>query len=240
MERVATVACIHHLQRPFLGNVGEPLLDAGLTLTQHDLRAGDNLPSLDDVDGIVTLGGEQSVLDLGDYPYLDQEVALLREAVARELPVFGVCLGAQLLAHALGGTVTRSARRAVEWRELALTGAGAADPVFGALSEPVPALHWNQDVFTLPPGAVELLEHPADGVEAFRHGTAAWGVQFHPDPDPVALDGWYRDFATWLEETGTLEADARRADTEFAPRQVDLATGLFSRFARVVADRSRV
>lgn len=235
---MATVACLHHLRRPFLGNVGGPLLAAGLRLTQHDLRAGDQLPDIDEIDGLVTLGGEQSVRDLGDYPYLDQEVALLSQAVTRELPVFAVCLGAQLLSHALGGEVHKAQRRVVEWRELQPLGDAVADPIFGALPVPVPALHWNEDVFSLPPGGVELLERGGEGVEAFRFGTNAWAVQFHPDADPTNLDGWYRDFAPWLEEIGAEEPAARRADAEHVDAQAALAEGLFGGFARVVLDQA--
>ena len=236
---IATVACIHHLQRPFLGNVGQPLLDAGLTLTQFDTRAGDALPDLDEVDGIISLGGEQSVRELDQYPYLAAEVALLRDALARELPVLGVCLGAQLLAHMLGAEIVSAPERSVEWRELTPLNAAIADPLFGSLPVPIPALHWNEDVFLLPAGAVELLAGEGDGVEAFRFGTSAWGVQFHPDADIASLEGWYRDFGHWLEEIGADEPSARRADTHYAAAQAEMSSALFGSFARVVLARTR-
>ena len=226
---------LHHLERPFLGHVAG-LRDAGATLDERDLRHGDPLPSPDEVDGIVTLGGEQSVRDVARYDYLVAETALLREAVAREVPVLGICLGSQLLAHALGGAVRRASRRSVEWRNLRPTAEGVQDPLVSALDLPVPALHWNEDVFSLPPGAVELLEAPDEGVEAFRAGPRAWGLQFHPDADAVNLNSWYAH-AEWLEEAGLGEAQARAADAAHMARQDASSRALFEAFARVVAQR---
>ena len=81
--------------------------------THHDLLAGDPLPELDAVDGIISFGGAQSVTEIDRYPYLLAEAEFLRRAAERDVPVLGVCLGAQLLAHALGGSVRRLPRRAV-------------------------------------------------------------------------------------------------------------------------------
>lgn len=227
------IAVLHHLERPFLGHVAA-LRDGGATLQEHDLRRGDALPDLDAVDAIVTLGGEQSVRDIGRYDYLRAETALLREAVARDVPVLGICLGSQLLAHALGGSVSRASKRSVEWRDLQPTPEGEDDPLIAALDLPVPALHWNEDVFTLPEGAVELLRAPGEGVEAFRAGRRAYGFQYHPDADAAGLEDWYAH-ADWLEEAGTTEAQARAADAAHLERQAASSRALFEAFARLVA-----
>src|SRR3954453_10988630 len=147
-------AVIHHLHQSFLGNAGPYLAGA----SEH--FRGDPLPELDDVDAIVTFGGEQSVLEPGP---LEPEAELLREAVARDVPVLGVCLGAQLLAHALGGTVRRLPRRAGRWVELARTADDELVP------DRVWALHWNEDAIEPPPGATELLDRGGLGCAAFRH-----------------------------------------------------------------------
>ena len=228
------IAILHHLERPLLGHVAS-LRDAGAELDERHLRRGDPLPSPDEVDAVVSLGGEQSVRDVEAHDYLRAEVALLREAVEREVPVLGICLGGQLLAHALGGEVRRAPARAVEWRDLQPTPEGARDPLVSALDRAgggVIALHWNEDVFTLPPGAVELLEAPAEGVEAFRAGARAWGFQFHPDADAVILDDWYGTYGGWLEQSGLDEADARAADAAFMERQAASSRALFAAFVR--------
>ncbi|MEA2271803.1 MAG: hypothetical protein QOI98_511 [Solirubrobacteraceae bacterium] len=227
------LAVLHHLERPFTGYAGEALAAADLELVERDLRHGDPLPSLDEVDGILSFGGDQSVRELDRYPYLVDEVALLREAVERELPVLGVCLGSQLLAHAMGGEVTRLPQRVVAWEEVERLPAGEGDPVVGALPSPFRALHWNEDSFSVPPGAVELLTRSGPGGEAFRCGTSAWGVQFHCEADPVALETWYGEVK--LAAAGIDEAGARAADERHMPSQRKVAHALFGGFASVVA-----
>jgi GMP synthase-like glutamine amidotransferase len=227
------IAVIHHLQRPFLGHAGPALRGAGAELDERRLRDGDPLPELDEVDGIVSLGGEQNALD----PSLQDEAALLRAAVERGVPVLGVCLGAQLLAHALGGTVRKLARRHLDWLELCALPAAAGDPVLGALPPGAHGVHWNEDGFDLPPGAVELLRSPAGSGEGFRAGPSAWGVQFHPELDEPALEHWYAEWHDALGEAGVAEQDARAADRAHMPGQAALSAAIFGGFARVAAAR---
>jgi GMP synthase (glutamine-hydrolysing) len=232
------VGVLHNLDRAFTGHAGTALRAAGIELDERRLRAGEPLPSLSEVDGLLSLGGDQSVRDVARDPMLTAEAALLREAVDAGMPVFGVCLGAQLLAHALGGSVDRLARRMVEWAPITVLDAAHGDPVAGALPPGALALHWNEDGFEPPPGAVELLARVGAGAEAFRYGDRAWGVQFHPEVDPEGLDGWYVDAIGELEEAGVTEDAARRADAEHLPGQLALSTALFGGFARVVAART--
>jgi GMP synthase-like glutamine amidotransferase len=229
------LAVLHHLPEPFLGLAERPLKDAGLTLDERNLLAGGELPQLKDVDGILSLGGGQSVVDIESDPVLTDETKLLREAVDNDVPVLGICLGGQLLAHALGGHVVRAPRRTVAWLDLRATGPADGDPIAQALGSSVRGLHWNEDSFDLPPGATELLTRNGDGVTAFRAGARAWGVQFHPEADAAALEGWYRRYGAWLAEAGVTEADARKADAEHLPGQAERAERLFGAFARVVA-----
>jgi GMP synthase (glutamine-hydrolysing) len=229
------LAVLHHLPEPFLGLAERPLRNAGLTLDERRLLHGDTLPELGEVDGILSFGGSQSVVDIDGDPLLTDEVALLRQAVDARVPVLGICLGGQLLAHALGGHVVRAPRRTVAWVEVEATGQAEGDPIARALGSPVRGLHWNEDCFDVPPGSVELLTRHGDGVTAFRAGDSAWGVQFHPEADAAALEGWYRRYGAWLAEAGVTEAEARAADAEHLPGQAERAERLFGAFGRVVA-----
>ena len=233
------VAVLHHLERPFLGHAGAVLDGAGVMLDERDVRRGDQLPSLSEVDGILSLGGEQSVLDIDREPGLTAEAALLRAAVEDGVPVLGVCLGGQLLAHALGGRVRRRPRRLVAWVPLAVLPAADGDPLLGALPDGAAGLHFNEDGIELPPIAVELLGGPGHGAEGFRVGPCAWGVQFHAEVDAAALEGWYRDWPYALDEAGVTEEQARAADAGHLAGQRGLSEALFGGFARVVDELRR-
>jgi GMP synthase (glutamine-hydrolysing) len=234
----ARVAVLHHLKISRLGHLGPALERAGVERVDVDVRRGEPLPALGEVDAIVALGGEQSVRDIDALPWMQAEASLLAEAVEREVPVLGICLGSQLLARALGAEVSRLERTFIGWRELEPTGAGRTDPFVAAAAAPVLALHWNEDCHGLPAGAVELLVPQGEGVEAFRAGSCAWGVQFHPEVDPVILDDWYAADYQDLERAGITEAQARAADARHEVGQAAQAERLFGAFAHRVALRT--
>jgi GMP synthase (glutamine-hydrolysing) len=234
---MARVVVLHHLDRSFLGGAAAPIRAAGLEIDERDLKRGDPLPEPGEAEAILSLGGDQSVRDLARYDYLQAEVELLRAEAERGTPILGVCLGGQLLAHALGGTVERLPRRIVAWVEVQKLPGAETDPVVGGLPDPVHALHWNEDGFTIPPEATELLSRAADGGEAFRWRDNAWGIQFHPEADSEALDGWYTD-VDWLGEAGVKEEAAREADRLHLPGQLATSEGIFGGFARYVVTRT--
>jgi GMP synthase (glutamine-hydrolysing) len=234
------VAVLHHLDQPFTGFAGEALRAAGIELDERDLLAGDPLPRLEEIDGLLTLGGEQSARDLDRYDYLRAEAELLREAVDARVPVFGACLGGQMLARALGGEVRRMPRQVIAWLESSRLPTAAGDPVLSVWPAGAPLLHWHEDQCSLPPGAIELMRRAGPGVEAFRAGECAWGVQFHPETDARAYEGWVRDTKTEdFEEAGVTPDEVRAAGAAHMAEQERAALPLFGAFAEVVRERSR-
>ena len=147
------------------------------------------LPDHRDFDAVITMGGPMGVGDRGTLPWIDDELALLRDAVAVGTPVWGVCLGSQMLAAALGGQVSRGAVPEVGILDVTLTDAGRADPVWGGLPPTFPVLQWHGDTFTLPPGAELLATSPAYPNQLFRHGSS-YGVQFHLEADTALATTW--------------------------------------------------
>lgn len=227
-DQYPRIAVIHHLQQPFLGNAAAPLGPV-----EEHFRG--ELPQLDGLDAIVAFGGEQDAWD----PALADEVALIAEAVEREIPFLGVCLGAQLLARATGGENLRLAKRFLSWEPLTVL--DPTDPVLGAIPAGAHALHWNQDGFEPPAHAVEVYARPAGGrAEGFRVGPCAWGVQFHPEVDQAAVDGWYAGWPESAAAAGTTEAAARVADALHLPNQAALARAIFGAFVRVACARTSV
>jgi GMP synthase-like glutamine amidotransferase len=215
------------LPTTFTGHAGRPRRRGHLLDNRH-LLVGEPLPLIDEIDGVVAFGGDQWSRIDGDPMLLAS--AEFRTCVARDLPVFGVCLGAQLLAHALGGSVARLPCRMVEWAPIDPP-AAAYDPVAGALPDGATALHWNEDGFQPPPDGVELFARVSEGGEMFRFGDSAWGIQFHPEVDKPGLDSWYAE--------GGRDCGGRRrrrcAPPTRALRSARAVRGAVRRFARVVA-----
>jgi GMP synthase-like glutamine amidotransferase len=124
------------------------------------------------------------------YPFLAREIAWIREALRAKLPILGLCLGAQLLAKALGARVTNQETPEVGWRQIMLTSAGAHDPLLSDIPSPATVFQWHGDTFELPVGGVLLAENEACAQQAFRFGTTAWGLQFHAEIGAAQIQAW--------------------------------------------------
>jgi GMP synthase (glutamine-hydrolysing) len=180
---VSAWAVLQHVPFEGPGLIAAQAKAHGLELERRHLYRGDAVPSLDELAGLVVLGGPMGVGDTEQHPYLEGEIALLGGAVAAGLPVLGVCLGAQLLACALGGEVHPAGTTEIGIGSVALSPAGQRDGALGPSGPVVPVLHWHEDTFTIPPGAELLASSDRCVNQAFGMGRA-YGLQFH-----VELDG---------------------------------------------------
>jgi GMP synthase-like glutamine amidotransferase len=159
------------------------IVEGGESSEVADLVAGAQaaagVAAVADLGGLVILGGPMGVYEEDRYPSLGAERQLARRAVEQGLPVLGICLGAQLLASALGARVYPGPRKEIGWQPLVLTEAGSADPVLGSLTKTPVVFHLHGDTFDLPAGAVHLARSAGYAMQAFRVGTRAYGLQFH-------------------------------------------------------------
>jgi GMP synthase (glutamine-hydrolysing) len=148
-------------------------------------------PQLDRYRGLIVLGGPMNVEDHPHRAHLRTELLAIERALHQGKPVFGICLGAQLLAHVLGAPIRRHRQPEIGWYDLAITAAGCVDPVFGVLGERSQAFQWHSYTFDLPHGAVHLARTDTWEQQAYRYGDNAYGVQFHPEVDQAdpPLDG---------------------------------------------------
>ncbi len=183
------VAIVENTRVTHHGQIGVALHAAGAQIAVFTPHADQRLPEPGDHDALVVLGAEQTALDDGLHPYLLRLAALMRGFHDLDRPVLGICLGAQILARAMGARNLLDTHPEFGWQEVHLTAAGRADPVLGALPPAFPIFQWHADSFTLPEGATHLAQNPAAAMQAFRMGRATYGMQFHFEMHrPVVAD----------------------------------------------------
>ena len=171
-----------------------------------------------------------------DLPYLRQEEEHIRQAIARGLPVLGVCLGSQLIARALGAQVRRNPVKEIGWFDLTLTQSGRGDAMFAGFGDRESVFHWHSETFDLPPGAELLAGSERCRNQAFRIGHAVYGMQFHLEITPAMIAAWC------LEDENC--GDVRELDTPIpadanAERMTDLAQITFGRWSEFVSYNTR-
>jgi GMP synthase (glutamine-hydrolysing) len=163
----------------------------------------------DHYDAIMVFGGAMHPDEDAEHPWLADEASFIREAVDRGVPLFGACLGAQLIARAMGAHVGPAAKPEVGWHPVTVNAVGRDDPVVGVLPERIEAFQWHYYGFDLPPGAVLLAENDT-ARQGYRLGECAWGVQFHPEVTRHMLDHWFVEGAEELPDPDRVrrETDA--------------------------------
>lgn len=217
-----------------LGRLGDWLAFAGLKV---ELMAGSSMPAtLEGYHGVVFLGGGYMPDDDHSLPWLPQERELAGQALRHRIPLLGICLGQQLLAHVGGGEVTASSGQTERGSvAIKLLPAAAEDPLFSPQEDQELRMIQNHkdSVTALPPEAVLLASSPACPIQAFRLGDCAWGLQFHPEVGPERLRTW--DEASLAKQGVDKEALARAAEAD-GPQNLRQAKLLAQTFAAIVTD----
>jgi GMP synthase (glutamine-hydrolysing) len=171
------------------GHLGEIMQERGIACDA--IKVEDTLlPDPTDYAAIIALGGPQHAAADDKHPYLAQEKVLIRKAVEQDIPYLGICLGGQLLAHALGARVTKHHMIELGFLEVELTEEGRADPLFQGLPDSQKVFQWHMDVFDIPAGGVRLATNANAPNQAFRYGERAYGLQYHIELTPDMFYDW--------------------------------------------------
>jgi GMP synthase (glutamine-hydrolysing) len=211
VSRVALV--LRHAPEIHLGNLEQVLLEHDYSVRYIDTVAGADVRAIDpaEADLLVVLGGEMGPYEVEAFPVLADEIGLLSERLAAQRPVFGVCLGAQLMASALGSAVYRGPTNEIGYRDVEPTEAGHTGPLRHVSG--VPMMQWHSDTFDLPAGTTRLAGSAAYGTEAFAIGDWALAVQFHPEVTAEMHESWLASSESELRAEG-LDADVLRQDRD--------------------------
>lgn len=219
-----------HVPHEILGTLDPLLRRAGFRIRYVNFgRQPDARPDLARYHGLIVLGGPMNCDQVHRHRHLVTEIDLIEQALVAGKPVLGICLGAQLLARALGAQVTRNAVPEIGWYDVEPTPAAAGDPLFTHLAPRQRIFQWHGDTFDIPRDAVHLARSPDCENQAFRWGDNAYGLQFHLEVDSAMIHRWLHTPVNQRELqqlAGTIDPGQIAVET---PQAIGAATQLAER-----------
>jgi GMP synthase (glutamine-hydrolysing) len=209
-----SILVLRHERFEHLGCFGEILNDVHIPFIYSDLNEKLDLGSHS---ALIVMGGPQSAND----PNMSAEMHFIQQVIDEKYPVLGICLGAQLIAKALGAHVYRNREKEIGWAPVHFTDSAQSDPVLGGLHSPTMFFHWHSETFTQPPRTELLAWSDKCRQQAFRYRDIVYGIQFHPEITPAMIVDWSAQPVN-CGDVDTLDApiDPHAADTEPLARHI--------------------
>ena len=224
-----------HVPYEILGTL-DPLLRASRFRIRYVNfgREPDAIPDISRYNGLIVLGGPMNCDEVDRHPHLATEIDAIRAAIHEGKPVLGVCLGAQLIARALGARVQKNPVKEIGWYELNPTDEGKKDPLIGEFANTQQIFQWHGDTFEIPHGAAHLATSPDCRNQAFRFKHNVYGFQFHLEVDEPMILRWLHTRSMATEATaagGNGRIDEIRAETgQHIERSIELGNRIFGEF----------
>ena len=229
-----SILIIEHSNLTGSDRLGERLLQDGHRLQTVRVHHGEELPQdLDEIDGVISCGGPQAP-DCNE-PWVEQELKLLLEADTKQIPVFGICLGSQLLARALGGDLAPCSNAEMGWYQLKLSPEGREDVLFAGQPWEGIQFQWHHwEVSTLPDGATILASNENCEIQAWKKGLNTYAVQFHPECKRDTISAWIEDDARTLSEVGIDGAAIESESDALYPEYTRLTNRFFDAISQLL------
>jgi len=189
-----SVVIIKHIDVEGPGLIEDFLKQEKIPYQIHSLERGGRLRRTDNLDHIIILGGPMNVYEEDRYPFLRQEDLFIKESIQRGKTILGICLGAQLIAKALGAKVYKAPVKEIGWYDVTVTKEGAKDVLFSRLPRSFPVFQWHGDTFDLPPAGRLLATSSPVLHQAFRYGENVYGLQFHLEVTRGMIQEWMKTY----------------------------------------------
>lgn len=222
------------------GTLGDFLKGRGLGSKIIDCGKGEALPkTLDGVDALVVLGGPMNVYEEKEHPYLREEDRLIKEALSKNVPFLGLCLGSQLLAKASGAKVVKSPEKEIGFFTVDLTASGKKDALFDGLPPKIEVFQWHEDMFEIPEKGELLASSRICPHQALKSGPCAYGLQFHVEITDVSIAEWADEYIQESKrnsamKTKMLEEYSRKKRTFDRTAQI-----IYNNFCNIIGSKSK-
>ncbi len=237
---MAKIYVLQHHPVENLGTIADALEASALAWQYIRVNDGQPVPaSMKNAGGLIVMGGPMGVYQTDRYPWLRDEMRLIEDAMKLDLPVLGVCLGAQILAAALGAKVDRNpSGKEIGWHSIRLGDSAKDDRLMRDLPAAMTPFHWHGDIFDLPQGAVSLASSDKTPCQAFRHGAKTYGFQFHFEVTRESVEAMAAAFAKELVRENIPAARMIAQADEFLPPLTTMADAVFTRWASPIQGMS--
>ena len=188
---MSRILVLQHVKSEGLGIIGKALGQRGIAVDFLKIFKGDRIPkSINGYDGLIVLGGPMGVYEEDVYPFIKDEITLIKNALKNNVTVLGICLGAQLLAKAAGADVYKGKKKEIGWYKVELTDEGKRDGLFIGLPEEFTALQWHGDTFDIPENSKRLALSELFPHQIIKVGKNAYGLQFHLEVTEEMIKEW--------------------------------------------------
>lgn len=233
-QGVKPLLCVRHQDTAPLGIIEEVLEREGVDWRYHDCWIDPKPPDVDELSGLVVLGGAMNAEEVEAFPYLAGITDLVRDAVEGGRPVLGICLGAQILGRALGGAVSPAPKREIGFVEVEST--GLPDELLEPFAPKARVFQFHEDTVSLPEGAELLFTGRDIAVQAFRFGTSAYGIQFHFEVTMREVEAWCDEVVDLEGTWGASKQQVLQQANAELDRQQEIGRETALRFVRLVND----
>jgi GMP synthase-like glutamine amidotransferase len=230
---------VQHVAFEGPGAIAEWAQTRGHAISRTEQWEDGRLPSIEEFDFLVIMGGPMSANDDREFPWLAAEKRLIAEAIEGRKAVLGVCLGAQLVANVLGARVYRNPEKEIGWLPIRLTQSATSGGLFSDLPQTMTVLHWHGETFDLPAGAVHLAESEFCRNQAFEIGGRVLGLQFHMEVLPEGLERLIENSATDLRPGPAVQtADEIRSSAHLTQTLQPALYSILDRMAEAAGAKS--